>query len=299
MTSPSSWPLDSGEHLAEALREQDATPEEIVEWAPVARRIGEWPERAIAPADTQRLLAVLAPLVPARSAVRQALRERFARRGGLAWLLDTARVQVSLLRPSFWLLSTAIALLGAYVELAPWDADAVLFLRATAPLLAFLGITAIFRGVGLRTLECEIGCPPSALQLTIARLVVVLGYDIGLGLCLGLALWLRGPQGAAGEVSFLALTLHWLMPLLLVAGVALVLSLRLPVALAAGVAYLIWLAALGLDYSIAYSVAQAGPRNPPTLPIGVEIGLGLAGLALLTVGTLRVPASVSRMLPRV
>jgi hypothetical protein len=292
---------DHDERLVEALREQGATPAEIAEWAPTAARLGEWPEHAITPADTQRLLAALAPLVPTSSPVRQAVRERFARRrSGLAWLLDTARTQVSILRPSFWLLSAAIALLGAYVEVAPWDGDAVLLVRAAAPLLAFLGIVAIFRGMGLRMIECEIGCPPSALELTIARLVVVLGYDIGLGLCLGVGLWLRGGHGAPGEMSFLALTLHWLTPLLLVAGLALMLSLRLPIALASGIAYGCWLAGLSLYYSIASSMERVGqyaPAPPPTLPIGVELALGLAGLALLSVGTWRLPANISRMLP--
>jgi hypothetical protein len=290
------------ERIEAALREQDAAPAEIAEWTPVVERVAQWPAPAVTPADTLRLLAALAPLVPLRSPVRQAVHERLARRRGhLAWLLDTARVQISLLRPSFWLLSAAVALLGIYAELSPWDADAVFFVRALGPLLAYLGITTVFRGIRLHTLECELVCPPSALQLTIARLVIVLGYDVGLGCCLGLALWLRTVPGAPGDVGFLALTLHWLTPLLLVAGLALVLSLRLPVGMAAGVAYLGWLSALGLFYSIssslADSAAQPYPRTPPAIPLGVELALALAGLALLTVGTWRLPTSVSRLLP--
>jgi hypothetical protein len=304
MSTPPSWPLDSREHLDAALREQDATPGHIDAWAPVVQRLADWPERRVTLADTQRLLAALAPLVPARSAVREAIQVHYARRrAGIAWMLDTARAQVSILRPSFWLVSVAVTVLCAYLELAPWEnVDAVLFLRATAPLLAFLSITAMFRGAGLRMLECEIACPPTALQLAIARLVIVLGYDIGLGLCLGLALWLHGVPGAPGEVSFLALTLHWLTPLLLVAGLALVLSLRLPAALASGIAYACWLAGLGLFYSFASSLAPAGAYPAaalPTLPLGVEVALGLAGVALLSLGTLRFPNSVTRMLPDV
>jgi hypothetical protein len=300
MSTPPSWPLDSREHLDAVLREQDATPGEIDAWTPVVQRLADWPERHVTLADTQRLLAALAPLVPTRSAVREAVQVHYARRrDGIAWILDTARAQVSILRPSFWLVSVAVTLFCAYLELAPWDSDAVLFLRATAPLLAFLSITAMFRGNGLRMLECEIACPPTALQLAIARLVIVLGYDIGLGLCLGLALWLRSAQGAPGEVSFLALTLHWLTPLLLVAGLALVLSLRLSAALASGVAYACWLAGLGLFYSFASSLAPAGAYSPAILPIAIEIAIGVLGIALLSLGTLRFPNSVTRMLPGV
>jgi hypothetical protein len=301
MSTHCQWPLDNREGLDASLREQGALPDEIDAWAPVVQQLADWPERRIVPADTSRLLAALAPLVPHHSVVRQAVRAHFARqRSAIAWLLEMARVQVSILRPSFWLVSVAVTLLGAYVELAPWDADSVLIVRAITPLLAFLGITAMFRGPGLRTLECEIACPPTALQLAIARLVVVLGYDIVLGQCLGLALWLHGPRDAQGGLSFLALTLHWLVPLLLVSGLALVLSLRFPAAVASGIAYACWLTGLSLFYSIADATAGAGmhiPSVPPTLPLAVEISLGLAGIALLALGALCFPTSVSRMLP--
>ena len=47
-------------------------------------------------------------------------------------------------------------------------------------------------------LELELVCPPSPVQVTIARLVLVLGYDLALGLAWGLALWVAGtPQGLA------------------------------------------------------------------------------------------------------
>lgn len=295
MNAPTSGSLDGREPLEGALRAQGATPAEIAEWLPVVRRLGEWPDHAVTSADNQRLLAALAPSLPQRSAVRQAIRERYARRrGALDSLLDTARVQVSILRPSFWLLSAAITLLGAYLELSPWNGDGIFFLRALGPLLVYLSISTIFRGMGLHTLECESTCPPSAVQLAIARLVIVLGYDIALGLCLGLALWLHGQSGAGGEVSFLAVTLHWLMPLLLVAGLALVLSLRLPIAVASGIAYLSWLAVLGLYYAYFYNL---GLRTIPPLPLGLELALGLAGIVLLAVGTLAFPSNVSRLTP--
>jgi hypothetical protein len=292
MSSPSPWPLDSHEHLNDALREQGATAEEIADWAPVARRLGEWPEQRLSPADTQALLAALAPALPQRSAVRAAVRAHYAHRhGSLAWLLDTARAQVSILRPTFWLASAVVTLLGIYLELVSRDNASVMLLHAIGPLLAYLGIAASFRGVGLRMFESEVACPSSPLQLIIARLVIVLGYDVALGLCLSLAPWLRADHG----VSFLAVTLHWLMPLLLVAGLSLVLSLRLPVAMAAGLAYGSWLAVLALYYSLPYSLMGAGAL--PTVPLGVEIALGLAGLALLMVGALRLPRNVSRLLP--
>ncbi|HEY7127511.1 MAG TPA: hypothetical protein VH540_26525 [Ktedonobacterales bacterium] len=40
MQTPS-WPLDNPDHLAEALHEQEATPEEIVDLMPVLLRLSE------------------------------------------------------------------------------------------------------------------------------------------------------------------------------------------------------------------------------------------------------------------
>jgi hypothetical protein len=297
MNSPSSssWPLDTREHLAAALREQDASPAEIDAWAPIAQRLTDWPAHAITPADTQRLLAVLTPLLPQRSAVRHAVREHYARqRRSSTWLLDTARVQVGILRPTFWLASATVTLLGVYLELASWGSNSALFLHALGPLLAYLGISAAFRSAGLRTVECELACPPSPIQLALARIVLVLGYDVALGLCLSIVGWLRATHSGA---SFLAITLHWLMPLLLVAGLALVLSLRLRAAVAAGLAYSCWLAAIALYYSLFDGELHLSAGMTPAIPSGVELTLGLAGLALLTIGILRFRASVPRLLP--
>ncbi len=128
-----------------------------------------------------------------------------------------------------------------------------LLLRASGPFLAYLGTIIAFRGAAVRALECELVCLPSPVQLALARLVIVLGYDVGLGLALSLALW------AGGASQVLALTLSWLMPLLLVAGLALLLSLRLSIQAAASVAYGSWLAVLAIDTT---STLQALPLTP-------------------------------------
>jgi hypothetical protein len=125
-------------------------------------------------------------------------------------------------------------------------------------------------------------------QLTLARLLIVLGYDVGLGLLLSLALWSLGSGG------FLLLTLHWLMPLLLVAGLALLLSLRLDVYRAASLAYGGWLALLLLDMQAPVF------GSPPIVPLTslAEVIFGLAGVACLALALLRLEQNLARMLPR-
>jgi len=278
----SSWPFERPEQLTDALREQGATPEERADLLPALRRLSEWQAPQPEPADTRRLLARLATELPAPSPVHQAIREH-QQRTGVFWLLATARTQVSLFGPAFWLVSALVTLVGAGVVLSKVLPDQELVLRASGPLLAYLGTVFAFRGPGLRVLELELVCLPSPLQLAIARLVIVLGYDVGLGLALSLALW----AGGAGQV--LALTLAWLMPLLLVAGLALLLSLRLSVQAAASLAYGSWLAVLAIGTTSNLQTFLLAPA--------LSVLPGCIGLALLVIALLGLHTGMHRLLP--
>jgi hypothetical protein len=280
----SSWPFERPEQLAEALREQGATPEERADLLPTVHRLSEWQAPQPSPADTRHLLARLTTALPALSPVRQAIREHQQRqRTSISWLLATARTQVSLFGPAFWLVSALITLVGAGVVLSKVLPDQELVLHASGPLLAYLGTVVAFRGPGLGVLELELVCLPSPLQLALARLVIVLGYDVGLGLALSLALW------ASGTGQVLALTLSWLMPLLLVAGLALLLSLRLSVQAAASLAYGSWLAFLAIDTTSNFQLLLLAPP--------LEVLLGCIGLALLAITLLRIHTDMHRLLP--
>ncbi len=277
-------PFERPEQLAEALREQGVAPEELANLVPAVHRLSEWQAPRPSPADTQRLLVRLATALPALSPVRQAIRAHRQRQGaGVRWLLATARIQVSLFGPAFWLVSALVTLLGAGVVLSKVLPDQGLLLRASGPFLAYLGTSIAFRGTTARALECELVCPPSPLQLALARLVVVLGYDVALGLALSLALWVGGTEQVA------ALMLSWFMPLLLVAGLALALSLRLSIQVAASLAYGGWLAALAMDANVNLPLLRLTPTT--------DALLGGIGLALLAVALLRLPTDMPRLLP--
>jgi len=277
--SQSSWPFERPEQLTDLLREQGATPEECADLLPAVRRLSEWQAPQPSPADTRHLLARLVPELPALSPVRQAIREH-QQRTSVAFLLATARAQVSLFGLGFWLVSALVTLVGAVVVLSKVLPDQELVLRLSGPLLAYLGTIVAFRGRGARVLELELVCLPSPLQLAIARLVIVLGYDVSLCLALALVLW------AGGTRDVLVLTLSWLMPLLLVAGLALLLSLRLSVQAAASLAYVSWLA-LGI-----VSPPQALLFAPELLVLP-----GCIGLVLLTIALLRLHTDMHRLLP--
>jgi hypothetical protein len=277
----SSWPFERPEQLTDLLREQGATPEECADLLPALRRLPEWQAPQPEPADTRRLLARLIPELPSHSPVRQAIRGY--RQHRVAFLLVIARTQVSLFGPGFWLVSALITLVGAGVVLSKLVPDQALVLRVSGPLLAYMGTIVAFRGRGARVLELELVCLPSPLQLALARLVIVLGYDVGLGLALSLALW----AGGSGQV--MALTLSWLMPLLLVAGLALLLSLRFPVQAAASLAYGSWLAFL--------AISTISPLQTLLLTPALLVLPGCIGLALLAFALLRLHTGMHRLLP--
>ena len=288
----SSWPFERPEQLADALHEQGATPEESADLLPALRRLSEWQAPQPEPADTRRLLARLTMELSALSPVRQAIREH--RQHRISWLLATARAQVSLFGLGFWLVSALVTLVGAGVVSSNVLVDAgvassnvlpvqEVILRASGPLLAYLGTIVAFRGREARVLELELVCLPSPLQLALARLVIVLGYDVGLALTLSLALW----AGGSGQV--LALTLSWFMPLLLVAGLALLLSLRLSMQAAASLAYGSWLAFL--------AISTISPLQTLLLTPALLVLPGCIGLALLAIALLRLHADMHRMLP--
>jgi hypothetical protein len=275
------WPFERPEELTDLLHEQGASPEERADLLPTLHRLSEWQAPRADPADTHRLLARLTTELPQPSPVRQAIREH--RHTGIAFLLATARAQVSLFGLGFWLVSALVTLIGAGVVLSKVIPNQELVLRASGPLLAYLGTTIAFRGSGLRVMELELVCLPSPLQLVLARLVIVLGYDVGLGLALSLALW------AGGTEQVLALTLSWLMPLLLVAGLALLLSLRISIQAAASLAYGGWLAVLAITTT---SHSQTLLLTP-----ALEVLLGGVGLAGISIALLRFHTNMYRSLP--
>lgn len=82
------------------------------------------------------------------------------------------------------------------------EPDQELVLRISGPLLSYLGTIVAFRGRGTRMLELELVCWLPSLQLALARLVIVLGYDVGLGFALGLLLWAgAGPDALLAHAS--------------------------------------------------------------------------------------------------
>jgi hypothetical protein len=282
-------PLDQIEYLAVALREQGTTEEQISELSKSLMRLNKWQAPSPTYADEKQLIERLLPYVSSTSPTRRVVRVRpnslvsefFA-------LLILVRTQVSLFQLSFWLASCLIVLLGGLLTLGGPVLNPTFLLQVTGPLLSYLGTTVAFRGNGLHMLEFELACPPSPRQLTLSRLIIVLSYDIVLGLLLSTFLW------SFSRFSFWLLTLHWLAPLLLGTGLTLFLSLRIPIHQAAGISYVGWLAVL-----VAGMISQNGiQRLTGTFSYGTELVFALAGLVMVGMVLIFLPKAITGLLPR-
>lgn len=290
--------MSSTESIHRALLEQGEDEVAIAELVPTLARLGEWHAPVPDSADTRRLvqsLAVWLPVPRYTSEVRATLQQQSERSGWL-WqmgrFMNVARAQVGLMRISFWLTSALIVALGALALLSGLSQDQAYILRALGPLLAVLSVGSVMRSSQLGVLQLELACRVSPVQLVLARLVVVLGYDIVLGLGLTVLLWPAQINSGPTSLGLWALTLHWLAPLLLVAGAALLLSLKVHPAAAASAAYAGWLLVLGLSLlegkqgAIARLLAQG------------ETGMLALGACLLLAAVLSARRTATILLPR-
>ena len=288
-SSNNSWPLDDPDHLADAIRQHGTSDNELEELTSALIHLSNWHAPVPAARDTLELVNQLLPYVGTPSHVRRVLQNRSRNRlSEFVMILNLVRTQINILRPSFWLVSAFVVIFGGLLVFGVANVNQSFILQVIGPLLSYLGTASIFRGTGLHMLEFELACPPSPRQLTLVRLIVILSYDIGLGLVLTLLLW------SYSGLGFWIITLHWLAPLLLGTGLTLLLSLRIPVHQAAAVSYVGWLGILVLTL-----ISQAGPYNTIDAFSGmIELGFGLTGLAIIGGVIFSLPHKVSNLLPR-
>jgi hypothetical protein len=283
------WPLDQADHLAQALREQGEAEDQIPELTAALMRLNHWQSPSPSVDETRQLIAQLMPYSPASSPIRRSVQtHRTDPLAEFILLLRLVRIQVSIFQSSFWLASVVIVLLGGMLILSGPVLNPFFLLQVIGPLLSYLGTATAFRGHGLYMLEFELACPPSPRQLTLARLIIVLCYDIGLGLLLSLSFW------SLGNLGFWLITLHWLAPLLLGVGLTLLLSLRIPLHQAAMISYVGWLAVL-VSAMISLNAVQSSISVFSNM---TELGFSLAGLAMMGAVILFLPRAITSLLPR-
>jgi hypothetical protein len=259
---------------ARALAEAGIADDEIPGALSALDALALWSVDEPSPQETRHLVAALAPSLRGHSSDRAT--------GRIADLLAAARAQAMVLTPAFWIASAIVMALGVTLASLGFGGTGSAALYLVGPLLSYLGTSMGFRAVGLGTLELELAGPITARQLALARLVLIVGYQLVVGLILSLPLW-SGSLGAAGVI------LGWLAPLLMATGLTLALSLWMKVETAAVFIYALWTATIVLAYRF--------HSQDVVLGRSVEEVLAVAGLILLGLVVATAPSQVVR-LPR-
>lgn len=235
MTSHDSWPLDSAEHLTDALLEQGIAADEAAELTRVLLRLTEWQMPAPTAAETTRLLAQLTPLLPTQPSLNMdsatvfrpaALRaptfqgwERIPKTMWASWLLLWH--QIWLIHRGLWL-ATVLCIIGItlYATVAPYKESApalTLFL----PIITAGGIAFIYGRETDSALEVALATPTSPRAVLLGRVALFFSFNLALGLVATALV-----AGLHGHTAWAAITL-WLGPAALLSSGSLLLSLLL------------------------------------------------------------------------
>jgi hypothetical protein len=208
-------------------------------------QLAGWREVAAAARDVYSPAAVALPeglmrrVVEAVAQASESGEKRRPLRSRLAWLGQLIAAQAPLARREIWPASTVVMAIGAAVSLiaghgggaSPGTALALL-----APLAAALGIAMIYGQENDPALELALATPTSPRLVLVARLAVVLTWDLILAGAATVALAVVN-----GPAIFLPLVSLWLGPMLLLSCLTLLLSLFISTSLAIVAAAMIWI----------------------------------------------------------
>jgi hypothetical protein len=148
------------------------------------------------------------------------------------------KAQRGLIKRGLWPASAAVLSVGFAVTWLSLDGGSDLRelpLLLLAPIVAALGVALAYGPEVDPLLEVALATPTSPRLVLLARLTLVLGYDLGLTTLASLILSIVAPQIPLGTLIW-----AWLVPMLFLSGLALLLSLLYGPALGSGVSLALW-----------------------------------------------------------
>jgi hypothetical protein len=186
--------------------------------------------------------AAIAPSPELHGHIRIALASERATRpdaaARLRWLLALVVGQVRVVRREIWPASAVLMAIGALAAVALLGhGSAGTVFALFAPLAAGLGIALVYGPGNDPALELALATPASPRLVLLARLTLVVGWDLALAMAATLALAVLGAGG-----GMLALIGLWLGPMLVLGSLCLVLSVAVGTAPAIAVAMALWAA---------------------------------------------------------
>jgi hypothetical protein len=265
--------------LRAMLREDIESPEEAEALLATVKQIRGWqaPEAsAKASAELLKLLAAEMP-APRKSRLKRLLE---------CWPLLVIYSQARVVRSEIWLASALVMVLGTVVTLTTNSASGgTIPLAILAPLVTAVGVAMLYDSDNEPMLELEDATPVSIRLLLLARLTLVFGFDLALGLAGSTALALLNT-----EISLWPLVMSWLAPMAFLSGLAFLLSVVFIDSLAGALFSLgLW----GLHVimrstepvnTLILALSLPGLAAPETRPVLFGLAALLTGLALWLLG---------------
>lgn len=130
------------------------------------------------------------------------------------------RSQLPVIRGEIWPASALVLALGTLVALATGSqTSGALAFALIAPVVAAMGIAFLYGPAVDPALEVELAAPTPPQLVLVARVLLVFGFDLGLGLGGSLLLALLRP-----EISLWPLVSAWLAPMVFLSALSLLLS---------------------------------------------------------------------------
>ena len=206
------------DRLQEMLRQDLGEGDEVGELLPVLQRLARWQAPVPTSQETARLVEALLPALPTQ-AVRGA---GWWDRLGAWWPWLLLRAQAKVVRGEIWVASALVIAVGTLVTLLAdggASSASALPLTLVAPVVAAVGISFLYGAESDPALELELATPTSPRLVLLARLVLVYGFDLGLGLAGSVALAMLMP-----EVSLWPLVTTWLAPMSALSALAFLLT---------------------------------------------------------------------------
>jgi len=234
--------------------------------------------------DTQALIHHLSSLLPANAPAPTNLRARSGVHDELEYLISVAVSQMTVLHAGFWVGSLVVMAIGGLLAASQQDGTRNVVLYLAGPLLAYIGTAVGFRAESIGVLEFEFACPITPRQLTVARLLVIVGYQTVAGLVMTVAF------SAVIGSTVQQVVAMWLAPLLFGTGVTLLCSLRFRIAWAGAAVYAGWVGLVVLAWRFG-SMALAAS-------VPIEVAIAGIGLASIGVAVWWLPAAMPSILNR-
>ncbi len=208
---------------------------------------------------------------------------------------ELVSAQVLLVRSDLWLACAAIMAMGVIVATVVND---IAVLRMLAPMVAAASIAVIYGPENDPAIELTVATATSPWKILLARLTLVFGYNLVLGLVASGGMLLLVPAE-----TVVRLILDWLCPMTLLSAAALLLALEMGTGNAILVTYLVWL----VRFLPAPGIAQTFRLDNTSLLMNLldyyrrfwtNPPLLLVLAAILVVGAVWLTSRTERHLPR-